>query len=44
MNCTCIDLHGKCLYDTGIIYRKKKPWVGGDEGGGGEGVGKWGVG
>lgn len=23
MNCTCIDLPGKCSYDIGIIYRKK---------------------
>lgn len=23
MNCTCIDLHGKCLYDTWIISKKE---------------------
>lgn len=31
MNCTCIDLHGKCLYYTGIIYRKEH-WIGGKTG------------
>lgn len=47
MNCACIDLPGKCLYDTGIIYGggggETTPVVGG-EGGGGECAGRWGEG
>lgn len=47
MNCACIDLPGKCLYDTGIIYGGR--WGNNTtlervNGGGGECAGRWGWG